>query len=120
LFHELCVEACTEAIGHQAFDHARDFGLGVTFAVDEADGHALVWGAVTVDVFAGDDALDLAVDREWLVAAGDEELEEKLGPDGKRSTRLDERSAARDVLRVIGKERVETFVFDFQLDRPPG
>ena len=66
-----------------------------------------------------DDALDLAVDGQRLVAARDEQLEQELGPDRKRSARLDERAAARDVLGVVGEERVEPLVFDLELDRTP-
>ena len=66
-----------------------------------------------------DDALDLAVDRQRLVAAGDEQLEQELGPDRERPARLDERAAARDVLGVVGEERVEPLVLDLELDRTP-
>ena len=73
---------------------------------------------LVVDGFV-DDALDLTVDRERDVATGDEELEEEFRAHRERSGCLDECSTARDVLGVVGEERVEPLVFDLQLDRPP-
>ena len=54
-----------------------------------------------------------------FVAARHEQFEQKLGSDRKRLARLDERAAARDVLGVVGEERVESLVFDLELDRTP-
>src|SRR5687767_3898626 len=98
VLHQLRVETRAEAFGHETFDDASDFGLGIAFAVDETDRHALVWCAVAVDVGVVDDALDFTVDGEGLGAAWDEQLEEELGSYGKRATCLDEGATARDVL----------------------
>ena len=118
VLHELGVEARAEAVRHHAFDDARDLGLRITFAVDETDRHALV-GLPSPSTSWSIDALDLAMDRERLAAARDEQLEQELGADRKRAARLDERAAARDVLGVVGEERVEPLVFDLELDRTP-
>ena len=72
---------------------------------------------ILVVASSSDDALDLAVDRERLVATRHEQLEQEFGADRERSARLDERAAARDVLGVVGEERVEPLVFDLELDR---
>src|SRR5882757_8938024 len=112
--HELCVEPWTEALRHHAFDDPRDLDLRVALTINELDRHAgVVLGGLI------DDALDLAVDGERLVAAGNKELEQKLRADRERASRLDERAATRDVLGVVGEERVEPLVFDLELDRAP-
>src|SRR5678815_80927 len=112
MVHELCVEPWTETLRHHIFDDTCDFGLRVALTVHELDGHA----GVVVDGFV-DDALDLTVDRERDVAAGDKELEEEFRALRERSGCLDEGSTARDVLGVVGEERVEPLVLDLELDR---
>ena len=52
-----------------------------------------------------------------LVTTWDEQLEQKFGADGQWSCCLDEGAAARNILGVVGEERVEPFVFDLELDR---
>src|SRR5688572_25766221 len=99
LVHELGVELGTEAIRHETFDDPGDLRLGVTFAVDKPDRHARLRAFDVID-----DSLHLAMDGQRLVTARDEQLEEKLGPHGERSTGLDERPTARDVLGVVGEE----------------
>src|SRR3954471_1886911 len=111
--HQLGVEAWPQTLGHHALDHPGNLGLRIALTVDKPDGHASL-----LVRRLGDDALDLAMDGEGLVAAGDEELEQELGPDRERTACLDERAATRDVLGVVGEERVEPLVFDLQLDRP--
>ena len=54
-----------------------------------------------------------------LVAPGDKQLEQEFGAHRKRSSCLDEGAAPRDVLGVVGEERVEPLVFDLELDRTP-
>src|SRR5688500_6066953 len=108
--HELCVESWTETLRHHIFNDACNFALRIALTVHELDGHARV-------VLGGfvDDALDLTVYGEWRVAAGDEELEQEFGAYRERSGCLDECSTARDVLGVVGEERVEPLVFDLEL-----
>src|SRR5262249_35671299 len=63
-----------------------------------------------------DDPLHLAVDRQRLVGLRHEQLEQELGADRERPAGLDEGAAPRDVLRVVGGERVERLVLDLELD----
>src|SRR5262245_52183395 len=119
LFHELRVQTWPEAVRHHALDDARDLGLWVAFAIDEPDRHALIRGAVTVNIGVCNNTLDLAMNGERLRTAGHVELEQEFGAHRKRFACLDECTAARDVLGVVGEERVESLVFDLELDRPP-
>ena len=58
----------------------------------------------------------------WIVSGsarpGTNSLNRNSVPIGSGRARLDERAAARDVLGVVGEERVEPLVFDLELDRP--
>src|SRR6185503_12556972 len=110
--HELCVEPRAETLRHHILDDSCDFALRIALTVHELDGHS----GVVVDGFV-DDALDLTVDGERGVAAGDKELEQEFGAYRERSGCLDECPTARDVLGVVGEERVEPLVLDLELDR---
>src|SRR5690606_1129569 len=48
--------------------------------------------------------------------AGEHQEEDELGADVERAVRLDERAALRDVLGVVGEERVESLVVDSEGD----
>lgn len=113
LLEELGGEAGTEAVGHHALDRAADDILRVALTIDELDRHALVLSGGFVH-----DALDLAVNGERQIAAGNEELEQEFGSDREGPLGLDEGAAARDVLGVVGEERIEALVLDLELDRP--
>ena len=80
------------------------FGLVSLWSAHNDDPALAAW--MIIYAVLTDDALDLAVDRQRLPAARHEQLEQELGPDRERSTRLDERAAARDVLRVVREKRV--------------
>ena len=82
MLHQPRIEPRPETIRHDRFDGARDLGLGIPLPVHELDRHALIRRTVAIDIVARHDPLDLAVDRERVGAAGDEQLEQKLGADG--------------------------------------
>lgn len=59
----------------------------------------------------------LAGQAQRLFQVRDAQREDELGADRQRSLGADEGAAARDVLRVIGEERVDALVLDLELDR---
>src|SRR5207302_5072655 len=95
-------------------DRGGDLFLRIALAIDELDRHPLLCPRRLA--FAHD-ALDLAMDRQRVIAAGHEQLEHEFRANRKRAARLDERATTRDVLGVVSEERVEPLVFDLELDR---
>src|SRR5437763_1910848 len=90
----------TEAIGHQLLHHSLELTSLSVGDIDEPNAHSGLR-----PVRAGPD--HLAEQLERCFSTRHRKLEEKTSPHWERLLRLDEGSALRDVLGVVGKKGVE-------------
>src|SRR5438128_2297766 len=108
--HQLVVQDRTQLIEHQAFDYA-EHALTLRFTLeDEADAHARL--LIAGSLLGRDHPLHFAGQHYGIGERRDAELEDEVRSDWKRPFRANERTAAANVLRVIGEERVKSLVLD--------
>lgn len=106
----------TEAVAHQLLDERSDIVLRVASAINELYRHAGV-GVMGSSRSRVDDPRHFTVNRKRAFEIGHNQAENKFSADRQRSRGFDKRAATGDVFGVIGEERIEPLVLNFEFNR---